>query len=257
MLHLLLGDMERGWSEYQWRPTLASRFAKPVWKGEGLEGKTILLHVEQGFGDTIQFIRYVPLLAERGARVLLACQPELTRLLSSVVTVIATGEALPPYDFHSAMLNLPIAFGTRPQNIPASIPYLKAPEELAKTWLPRVTEKPAKLRVGLAWAGRSEHRDDVRRSMRLEQMAPIIKTPDVEFFSLQTGPSGRQAAGWAITDLTADLHDFCDTAALIENLDLVITVDTAVAHLAGAMGKRVWVLLARIPDCALDAGANG
>ncbi len=141
MLHLLLGDMERGWPEYQWRPTLASRFAKPVWKGEELEGKTILLHVEQGLGDTIQFIRYVPLLAERGARVLLACQPELTRLLSRIVPVIAAGEMLPAYDFHSAMLNLPIAFGTTPQNIPASIPYLKAPEELANAWLPRVRKK--------------------------------------------------------------------------------------------------------------------
>jgi tetratricopeptide (TPR) repeat protein len=248
MLHLLLGDMERGWPEYQWRPTSASRFAKPVWKGERLDGKTILLHAEQGLGDTIQFIRYVPLLSERGARVLLACQAELTRLLSGIVPVIAVGEALPAYDFHCAMLNLPMAFGTKPENIPASIPYLKAPEELAKNWLSRVRKKEAKLRVGLVWAGRSEHRDDVRRSLTLERLGPILKTPDVEFFSLQTGPAGRQAVSWAITDFTPDLHDFCDTAALIENLDLMITVDTAVAHLAGAMGKRVWVLLARIPD---------
>ncbi len=104
------------------------------------------------------------------------------------------------------------------------------------------------MRVGLAWAGSPNHRDDVRRSIKLEQLAPILKTPEVEFFSLQMGAAGRQASGWAITDFTADLRDFCDTAALIENLDLVITVDTAVAHLAGAMGKRVWVLLARIPD---------
>ena len=108
--------------------------------------------------------------------------------------------------------------------------------------------KAAKLRVGLAWAGSPGHRDDSRRSLPLERLAPILKTPDVEFFSLQTGPASRQAAQWAITDHTADFHDFCDTAALIEHLDLVITVDTAVAHLAGAMGKRVWVLLARIPN---------
>jgi tetratricopeptide (TPR) repeat protein len=248
MLHLLLGDMERGWPEYQWRPTFAPRFAKPIWKGEDLRGKTILLHAEQGFGDTIQFVRYVPLLIERGARVLLACQPELTRLLSGIVPVVGMGDTLPAYDFHCAILNLPMALGTRPENIPASIPYLRAPEELSKSWLGRVRNKGAKLRVGLAWAGSSEHRDDARRTVALERMAPILKTPDVEFFSLQTGSAGRQAAQWGITDLTADLRDFCDTAALIEHLDLVITVDTAVAHLAGAMGKRVWVLLARIPD---------
>jgi len=119
---------------------------------------------------------------------------------------------------------------------------------LSKAWLRRLGEKTGKLRVGLAWAGRPEHRDDVRRSMAFERLAPLLKTPDVEFFSLQMGPPARQAAGSGVIDLTAELHDFCDTAALIENLDLVITVDTAVAHLAGAMGKPVWVLLARIPD---------
>jgi tetratricopeptide (TPR) repeat protein len=248
MLYLLLGDMERGWPEYQWRPTLAPRFSKPIWKGEDLSGKTIVLHDEQGLGDTIQFVRYVPMLAEKGAKVIMACQEELTRLLSDVVPVIAVGKPFPSYDFHSPLLHLPMVFGTNLQNIPAPIPYLKANDELSKEWLRRIDPKPAKLRVGLVWAGHAKHREDSRRSLPLERLAPLLKTPDVQFFSLQTGPPARQAVGSPITDLTADLHDFCDTAALIENLDLVITVDTAVAHLAGAMGKPVWVLLPRVPD---------
>ena len=146
------------------------------------------------------------------------------------------------------MLNLPMVFGTNSRNVPARIPYLKAKDDLSRIWLERLGNKSGKLRVGLAWAGRPEHRDDSRRSLALQQLAPILQTPEVEFFSLQMGPAARQAAEWPLKDFTAHLHDFCDTAALVEHLDLVISVDTAVVHLAGAMGKPVWVLLARIPD---------
>ena len=248
MLHLLLGNTERGWPEYQWRPTLAPRFAKPIWKGEDLSGKTILLHTEQGLGDTIQFARYIPMLAEKGARTVLACQQPLTRLLSGFAPILSVGQPFPVYDFHCPLLNLPMVFGTNPGNIPAHIPYLKANDDLSKDWKRRLGDKGAKKRVGLVWAGRPQHRDDSRRSISFEQLAILLQMPGVDFFSLQMGPPAKQAAGSPIIDLTAELHDFCDTAALIENLDLVITVDTAVAHLAGAMGKPVWVLLARIPD---------
>jgi tetratricopeptide (TPR) repeat protein len=131
-LYLRLGDMQRGWPEYQWRPTIGPRFAQPIWNGEDLHGKTILIHAEQGVGDTIQFIRYVPMLAERGAQILLVCQPELTRLLAGLARVLPADQPLPPLDFHCPLLNLPMAFGTDARNIPAAIPYLKAPDELSK-----------------------------------------------------------------------------------------------------------------------------
>jgi tetratricopeptide (TPR) repeat protein len=244
-LHLLRGDMEAGWREYQWRPSLASRFARPAWKGEDLHGKTILLHAEQGLGDTIQFVRYVPMLTERGANVWLACQPELVPLLEDTVQILRHGQTIPPYDFHCSLLSLPMLFGTHLTNIPGQVPYLKAKDEAAKIWLDRIGRKVARLRVGVAWAGRPEHKEDARRSLEFEQLSPILKVPDVEFFSLQLGSQPRELP---IVDRTAELRNFNDTAGLIANLDLVISVDTAVAHLAGAMGKAVWVLLARIPD---------
>jgi tetratricopeptide (TPR) repeat protein len=238
-LHLLLGDMTSGWREYQWRPSLASRFARPPWKGEDLRGKTILLHAEQGLGDTIQFVRYIPMLVENGANVWLACQTELNALLGDTLQVLRPGQTIPQYDYHCSLLNLPMMFGTTAENIPAAIPYIKATQK---------QNKSAKFSVGLVWAGSKDHKDDARRSIRFEQLSPILHVPGVEFFSLQKSASSSQAAGSGITDLTAELSDFRDTAAIIANLDLVITVDTAVAHLAGAMGKPVWVLLARIPD---------
>jgi Tfp pilus assembly protein PilF len=248
VLHLLLGDFERGWAEYRWRPTQSPRFTRPIWKGEDLRGKTILLHTEQGFGDTIQFVRYVPLLREKGATVLLRCRQELARLLSPIVTVLDPAKGLPNYDFHCAMLNLPAAFGTTLATIPASIPYLQPTPEASKRWVARLPQEKSKLRVGLAWAGSADHKNDFRRSITFEKLGPLLQTTGVEFFSLQTGPSAPQAKGTPIQDFTSDLRDFGDTAGLIDQLDLVITVDTAVAHLAGAMGKRVWVLLAQIPD---------
>ncbi|MGA2439925.1 MAG: tetratricopeptide repeat-containing glycosyltransferase family protein [Tepidisphaeraceae bacterium] len=248
MLYLLLGDLERGWREYEWRPGVAVRFAQPQWTGEDLHGKTILLYAEQGFGDAIQFVRYVPMVAARGARIVLACHEELTRLMSDVAPVVMLGQPLPPFDVHCSLLSLPLAMGTTRDNIPAHVPYLKPGGVLSAKWRQRLGEKRGKLRVGLVWAGRPEHPNDARRSVRFEQLTPLLAVDGVEFVSLQKGVAIEQTSAARMIDFTSELDDFSDTAALIESLDLVITVDTAVAHLAGAMGKAVWVLLPSMPD---------
>jgi tetratricopeptide (TPR) repeat protein len=248
MLYLLLGDLERGWPEYQWRPGVTVRFAQPYWTGEDLHGKTILLYAEQGFGDAIQFVRYVPMVAARGGRIVLACHPELTRLLSDIAPVAVAGHPTPPFDVHCSLLSIPFAMGTTPDNIPTHVPYLKPGEELSAKWRRRLGEKTGKLRVGLVWAGRPEHRNDARRSLRFEQLTPLLAVDGIEFVSLQKGLAIKPTGASRMIDFTSELQDFADTAALIESLDLVITVDTAVAHLAGAMGKAVWVLLPSMPD---------
>jgi tetratricopeptide (TPR) repeat protein len=247
-LLLLQGDFAGGWREYQWRPAALPRLAKPMWAGEDLRGKTILVYAEQGLGDTIQFVRYVPLLKQRGARVLLACQVELQRLLGGMAEMIAPGRAIAPHDFYCPLLSLPLGFHTELSTIPAEVPYLRASDELLRVWAERVGRKTGRLRVGLAWAGRPQHREDARRSIRFERLKPILAKPDVEFVSLQKGAAAEEARGSGMLDLTAELGDLADAAALIQQLDLVITVDTAIAHLAGALGKPAWVLLARIPD---------
>jgi len=247
-LLLLLGDMERGWREYQWRPGSTPRASTPLWTGQDLRGKTILLHGEQGLGDSLQFIRYVPMLAEKGANIWFLCQPELSRLLGGFVQVLQPGQPFPPHDFHCPLLNLPMILDTNLQNIPTPIPYLHAQPELSQQWSQRLGKKNARLRVGLVWAGRPEHRNDVRRSIRFDQLSPILKQPNIEFFNLQKGPAAQQAGNSSIAGLGSELQDFADTAALIEHLDLIITVDTAIAHLTGAMGRPTWVLLARVPD---------
>jgi tetratricopeptide (TPR) repeat protein len=248
MLYLLLGDFERGWREYQWRPGASHRFAQPQWAGEDLHGKTILLYAEQGFGDAIQFVRYVPMVAARGARIVLACHAELTRLLGDVAPVAVLGQPLPPFDVHCSLLSLPFAMGTTRDNIPAHVPYLKPGEELSAKWRQRVGERTGRPRVGLVWAGRPEHPNDARRSVRFEMLTPLLAVEGVEFVSLQKGLAIKQTGAWRTIDFTSELEDFSDTAALIESLDLVITVDTAVAHLAGAMRKAVWLLLPFMPD---------
>ena len=238
MLRLLLGDLGRGWPEYQWRPTEKLPTAKPVWRGEDLLGKTIVLAGEQGFGDTIQFVRYVPMLRERGA--------SLARLPRGIGgasgknhTGRAPGEPIPAHDFWCPLLNLPMLFGTTVQNIPARIPYLTAQSAGGKS---------AKVQVGLAWAGSPTHRDDARRSIPFAELTPILTVPDIEFINLQVGPAARQAEGSAVVQPNSELRDFADTASVIQDLDLLITVDTSVAHLAGAMGKPAWLLLAKVPD---------
>ncbi len=253
-VRLYLGDFGAGWRGYEWRwggamAAQRRKLAAPLWLGEGaLHGKSILLHAEQGFGDTIQFVRYAPLLAERGARVILEVQPQLVRLLSGiagVVQVLPRKASLPPFDLHCPLLSLPLAFGTALQTIPSSIPYLAPAEDRAAYWRTRLPRhRPL---IGLVWAGERAHDNDFNRSIRLEALASVLDLPDVQFVSLQHDvreddlPFLNTRADFL--QLGQDFSDFADTAAAIAQLDAVIAVDTAVAHLAGAMGKPLFLLL--------------
>jgi len=260
MALLQLGDFQRGWSEYEWRwqaPTLAPArrpFPQPLWLGEQpIAGATILLHAEQGMGDTLQFCRLALDVAARGAQVVLEVQQPLVRLLASLGTgkVIAQGEPLPHFDLHCPLLSLPLALRTRVETIPAYPSYLHADPFAAAAWHRRLWAVPGR-RVGLVWSGaaRQQSADVIaanrRRSMTLAQFTPLGGVPGVSFVSLQKGPPEAEARVASpplrLFDATDELHDFADTAALIAALDLVIAVDTSVAHLAGALGKPVWIL---------------
>lgn len=224
----------------------------PPWRGEDPAGRTILVVAEQGFGDTIQFARYAPLLAGRGARVVLAVQPPLEALAASLpgIEAVAHGEPLPPWHCHASLLSLPHLLGGGDE-IPAQVPYYHPDAARVAHWRARLDALPG-LRVGLVWAGDAhrEHptgfRVNRRRSLPLRQLAPLGSVPGVSFLSLQKNERAAEAhapdAPFPVTDWTAELTDFADTAALVAGLDLVISVDTAVAHLAGALARPVWVL---------------
>jgi hypothetical protein len=255
MCLLLRGDFSQGWQEYEWRWKLPEirridpKIPGPAWDGSPLDGESIFLHAEQGFGDTIQFARYIPMVAQRGARVILACQPEvapLIRQIEGIERIILPGEPRPACDTHLPLLSLPRIFETRLDTIPAKVPYIHADPERAEHWKSRLAEHAGSLKVGLCWSGRAMHSRDIFRSIPPEQLAPLASVEGVRFFSLQKGAA--TAPPIPLIDPTPELHDFSDTAALINNLDLVITVDTAVAHVAGAMGKPVWLLLSFCPD---------
>jgi tetratricopeptide (TPR) repeat protein len=261
MSALRLGDFSLGWKEFEWRlrmPRLNLRrnFQQPQWKGQDPTGKTILLHAEGGFGDAIQFICLVPDVARRGATLILECQPELIRLLSPVPgisRVLRRGDPLPPFDWQIPLQGLPLALGITLQTIPARTPYLSVAPELSAQWKTRLANDRS-FKVGLVWAGS----DRTDRSHQLNLFAPLAEARNVRFFSLQKGPEAAQKPppGMNWTDFTNELRDFADTAALLEQLDLLITVDTAAAHLAGAMGKPVWVLIPRRADFRWLRGRN-
>jgi tetratricopeptide (TPR) repeat protein len=260
MEQLRLGDFENGWSGSEWRWSAAglpSRFAQPLWAGEEIGERILLLHAEQGLGDTIQFCRYVPLFASK-TRVILEVPGTLVRLLSSLsggARIIAEGEPLPPFDLHCPLMSLPLAFGTRHETIPATMPYLAAQPARAEAWRQRLADL-AGLRVGLVWAGSpfkpARVTMDRRRSITLDRFAAFAEVPGLSFVSLQKGAAAGQTRspppGLVIHDWTEELEDFADTAALIAALDMVISVDTSVVHLAGALGKPVW-LLNRFDSC--------
>jgi Flp pilus assembly protein TadD len=257
---LLLGDYGRGLAEYEWRfkteTIVAPRnFPQPQWNGTDLAGQRILLHAEQGFGDTIHMARYAPMVAQRGGKVILECPAPLMRLLrnlAGLTQIISTGEPLPPFDVHCPLMTLPLIFKTTPATIPANVPYLHSDPQLVEQWAVRLPPDRKSPRIGLAWAGRPENKNDRNRSMRLDQFAPLSAVKHARFVTLQLGPPAAQArrppAGMELIDHTAELHDFTDTAAMLANLDLIITVDTAVAHLAGALARPAWVLLPYMPD---------
>ena len=254
---LLHGKFLEGWEEHEWRwkcrdfARLPRNFTQPQWDGGPIEGRTILLQAEQGIGDAIQFIRYLPLVAQRGGRIIIQCQPQLKRLFQVMVpdlTVLEGSQPLPTFDTHLPLLSLSRIFATDLASIPQNVPYLHAGTENAAIWRNRLKTCSVSLKVGLVWAGNPAFKTDRLRSPRhLSLYAPLGRVEGVQFFSLQKGEAASQArtppAGMTLHDWTDELRDFADTAALAENLDLIITSDTSMAHLAGAMGKRVWVML--------------
>lgn len=264
LLRLLQGDFERGWEAYEARNRLALRlgpseeanraFRESLWHGEDLSGRRILLLGEQGLGDTIQFIRYAPLVAARGGRVLLYCQPRLKNLLTGqlgIEEVRIIGEELPSFDVCCPSMSLPHVLGTREKTIPADMPYLRMDTAAVEQWRRRIQQFPRMLSVGLVWAGNPTYRNDRNRTIKLGALSPLLSVPGVRFFSLQKGAAAAEFKTFQsdnFVDWTLELNDLTDTAALIENLDLVISVDTAVAHLAGALANSVWLLLPLTPD---------
>jgi tetratricopeptide (TPR) repeat protein len=256
-LRLLLGDFERGLPKFEWRWRVVERqrgFVQPSWLGkEDISRRTILLHTEQGFGDAIQFSRYASMITQTGAQVILEVRPPLKPLmveLDAPVEVLARGEPLPPFEFHCPVMSLPLALGTRVDAIPAEVPYLRAPADRLEQWNARLP-KSASLRVGLVWRGSNHGRAD-RRPIPLERLVVLLSLPGIQFVSLQKniGRADAEALrGHAqVIEIGNELRDFADTAAVVAQLDLVVSIDTAVAHLAGAMGKRVYILLPDPPS---------
>jgi hypothetical protein len=230
-------------------------FFRTFWDGSPLVGRTILIHDEQGFGDSLQYMRYLPLLKAQGGRVILRCQPPLGRLLANVdgadqVLSVARGEPLPGFDVHAPLMSLPHLLGTTLETVPANVPYLHArPDDVAR-WSARMAPDRG-FKVGLVWAGSPLHVNDRNRSLTLEALGALTQD-GVTFYSLQKGDAAAAAAspppGMTLVDLAPDLHDFAETAAAIGQLDLVVTVDTAVGHLAGGLGRPVWILLSAAHD---------
>jgi tetratricopeptide (TPR) repeat protein len=261
---LLAGEFAKGWLEYEWRgkndrESLADGkriFSQPIWLGDSsIAGKTVLLHAEQGFGDTIQFCRYVPMIASLGARVLLEVQRPLLKLMASldgVAQLMASGHALPDFDCHCPLMSLPLSFNTTLSSIPAEIPYLRSDAQKAALWEQKLGKKK-NLRVGLVWRSgwHTNDRNVIRiqrnKSLPFELFEGLLTLPGFTFFSLQKDAAGGQARGaveaGSLIDWTRELADFADNAAFIANLDLLISVDTSMAHLAAAMGKPTWILL--------------
>ena len=254
---LLAGDFERGWPDYEWRWRATGMrprdFAAPLWDGKTLDGRAILLHAEQGLGDSIQFVRYAPKVAALGGRVVLEVQPTLARLLEAmpgVDHVIRQGEVLPAFDCHAPLMSLPALFGTTTDSVPANVPYLAAPDR-TKSALADALAAPAGVkRIGVVWGGNPARQGDAARSCRARDLRPLTTLRDVRLFSLQKGGPHQEQIGDLpdAIELGPLLDDMADTAFAISRLDLVISVDTATAHLAGALGKPVWTMLAFAAD---------
>jgi tetratricopeptide (TPR) repeat protein len=253
---LAMGDFETGWPEYEWRWETAQglsekrSFTQPLWLGrEDIAGKTILLYCEQGLGDTIQFVRYLPLVATMGGTVILEVQPGLKTLfenLKGANAILEHGEPLPSFDVHCPLMSLPLAFKTRSAAIPASIPYILPDPGRQTEWEKRLhhCEHP---RIGIAWSGNPNVKRDRNRSIPLQKLMPLIRKTGLTFYVLQkeirTEDFELLKSSTSFKNYSAQLSDFADTAALMSFMDLVISTDTSLAHLAGAMGKPTWILL--------------
>lgn len=252
---LQAGEYAEGWQAYEWRwqtPTFAEYrrdWQKPEWDGRELAGETVLVHTEQGFGDGIMFCRYAPMVAKKGARVVLECRAPLTRLfrgLDGVAECFDLGQPVPDHDYQIALMSLPRVFGTTLETVPAEIPYLAPPADAKAD--PRIAEAEG-LKIGFVWAGSPTRRDNIKRSAPLEMFEPLLKVPGTRFFSLQVGPFQPELEQLdeklGVVDLADGLDDFGDTAAAVQALDLVISVDTGVLHLACALGKPAWGLMSK------------
>jgi tetratricopeptide (TPR) repeat protein len=265
LLQLVTGDFEAGWAgrEVRWkghmRPVAYPGFQQQMWLGQqDIKGKTIIVYADEGAGDTIQFARYIPMLAERGAKVFLVVEQALHKLLSGLPgltqCLAKPAQSLPPFDFHCPICSLPLAFATRLDTIPSARPYLPALSESSlSAWEQRLQERLGairKRRIGLVWSGNPRHANDHNRSAPLQSFLGLLDA-DADFVSLQRDPRADDKAlldASRIVDMTAHLTDFAETAALVSCLDLVITVDTSVAHLAGALGRPTWIVLPYMPD---------
>ena len=259
ILLLMRGDFAEGWDEYEWRlrstERTGSRFPVRPWQGQSIAGKHVYIQAEQGFGDTLQFARYIPLFAARGATVTVRVHQQIVTLLRESfpgISILGDRGEPAPFDCDIALLSLPRLFKTRLETIPATVPYLRVPSASLQRWAARLGALKG-LKVGLVWAGNPEHANDARRSLDLTVLAPLLAVPGVSFVSLQVGSRAadlkkRTTGGPAIEDLAPRPHRFRRAAGAVAALDLVVTVDTAVAHLAGALGKPTWVLLPWVTD---------
>jgi tetratricopeptide (TPR) repeat protein len=257
LILLTSGNFEEGWKEFRYRfkkqISLDSRiFGKPEWKGESLENKRILIASEQGLGDSIQFIRYLPLIKEKKGYIILECKKELEKLFGNIVEIdeiiIKEKDKVPDkdFDYYIHLMDLPGIFGTNLNNIPNKVPYIKANQNLAEKF--KQEFKKERFNVGIVWEGNPEQDNNKNRSTSLDKFKVLKGIFGIVLFSLQKGKGEEQLDDPPIINLSQKINDFSDTAALIENLDLIISVDTAVAHLAGAMGKPVWTILTFFPD---------
>jgi len=255
---LLAGRFEEGWEEYEWRWKIKEpihTLSQPLWDGSDIAGQRILLYAEQGMGDTIHSVRYASLVAERGLKVIIGCQKELKTLMESVQgvdQVIAFGELLPQFDVQCPLMSLPGIFRTTLASIPLKVPYIYAQSRSIQQWNKKLSLRPHNLNIGLAWAGSPGHINDRNRSIPLAMFYPLSGIEGISLFSLQKELPEKTDRDTIkkleIIDYTDDIDDFSDTAGIIMNLDLVVSVDTSVAHLAGALGKNVWTLLPYAPD---------
>lgn len=257
---LMTGDYERGWEEYEWRWKIPGvtrpAFAQPAWDGSDPAGRTVLLYAEQGFGDTLQFVRYAAAVSARGARVVAQVQPRLVRVLRrarGVDVVVGDDEPAPEFDLHAALGSLPRIFGTTVESVPADVPYLTADPSLCAHWRRELGSLDG-LRVGIAWGGNPRHPDASKRSIPLERFAPLARVPGVTLVSLQKGAGAEEIhrVAFPVVDLgprlDTDHGPFMDTAAVMTALDLVVACNSAVSHLAGALGVRVWAALPAVAD---------